>query len=92
MECLGATQRRAVEVLEPAVLHQGMSVRLFRTSQTHSRLGAVDWDFIVAKMGKDKGILGHDFAVAIKILVRLHQRQCISPELRYCLTGSLENG
>ena len=33
----------------------------------------IDWDFIVAEIGEDEGILGNDFAMAQELTVRPHK-------------------
>ena len=33
----------------------------------------IDWDFIVAEIGEDEGILGNDFAMAQVLMVRPHE-------------------
>ena len=34
---------------------------------------AIDWDFILAEIGEDEGILGNDFAVAHWLTIRPHE-------------------
>ena len=64
------------------VLHQGTSSRLFGCR-------TVDWDFIVAEIGEDEGILGNDFAMAHKIMVQPHEGAVFLPEAQVVLAGWL---
>ena len=39
----------------------------------------INWDFIVAEIGEDEGILGNDFAMAQELMVRPHESAVYLP-------------
>ena len=50
---------------------------------------AIDWDFILAEIGEDEGILGNDFAVAHWLTIRPHEGVLVE---RVFEAGGLDHG
>ena len=72
---MGAPEGQASHVLGTTMFSGGTSAQLPGTSEDGRNLGVqvITWDFIVAEIGEDKGILDNDFAMAHRIKVQPHE-------------------
>ena len=62
-------------------LVEGRALDCLEQARLAVNLGAqvITWNFIVAEIGKDEGILGNDFAMAHRLMVRPHEAAVYLP-------------